>query len=144
MCAREIEARDLVARVRRRLDVLVAPIEAQIRDAGLLGGLTNRARARLLAGLDEPFREVPILVGAQQQDARAIGRIAHDDDTCGESAFGYRNEDTRARSAARALLGTRGCGSGLRLLLHQLIDEARRYLGVVIELHRERVAAAGE
>src|SRR5690606_32863833 len=84
----EIEPRNLVAGVRLGLDVVLAPRELEVVDAGFLGRLAERRRERLFPGLDDALREVPVSIRAKQQEPRTVRRLADDDEARREPAFG--------------------------------------------------------
>jgi hypothetical protein len=61
------------------VSVLVAERELEVGEAGLLEGLALRGVELGLAGLDHALREIPVPVGAQQEQARAaLGAAEHD------------------------------------------------------------------
>ena len=80
-------ARHLAAGVGEGVLVLVAERELEVGEAGLFGGLALRGVELGLAGLDHALREIPVLVRAQHEQARAaLGAAEHDG--AGRSAGG--------------------------------------------------------
>src|SRR3989454_4531990 len=80
-------ARHLAAGVGEGVLVLLTERELEVGEAGLLERLALRGVELGLAGLDYALREIPVLVGAQQEQARAaLGAAEHDG--AGRSAAG--------------------------------------------------------
>ena len=82
----------LSAQIKKLEDYLGAPlVERQPRnvsltevgESGFLPDLADRPLEGRLAGLEPAFGQIPVPVGPQQQEARAVGGIAHDHDPRG-------------------------------------------------------------
>src|SRR5690606_26992096 len=74
-------------------------------ETGFLARLAQRGRERVLARLDEAFREVPVAIGPQQQEARSVARVADDDDAGGKAggAQALAAQNKRSSGASRTL-----------------------------------------
>jgi len=78
---REVIPGDLAAAVRPRLRGIRAPGEVEILDRGFFAHFADGGGQRLFAFLDHPFREVPVVEGAQQQVHPVVAFTADDHDT---------------------------------------------------------------
>src|SRR2546425_2377351 len=77
---RDVVARDFPARVGLRLAERLAPAELERVERRLLARLAQCGRERLLVGLDETLREVPVAERTQHEVAPAVVAGPHDDD----------------------------------------------------------------
>jgi hypothetical protein len=80
----EVVASDFPAGVWQRVVVDLAESKREVGEVRLLRRLALRRRERLLARIDAALRKVPVLVGAQDQDAPSFRRAANRDDAGGD------------------------------------------------------------
>src|SRR5258708_6658129 len=74
----EVVARDLVARVGRRLAEFLAERELDIGEAGFFLQLALRAGEPVFARIDQSLRKIPVVVGAQDEKVEAAAGAPDD------------------------------------------------------------------
>jgi hypothetical protein len=80
----KVVAGDFPARVWQRVVVDLTESKREVGEVRLLRRLALRRRERLLARIDAALREVPVAVGAQDQDAPTFRRAANRDNAGGD------------------------------------------------------------